>query len=219
MTPDSVQAASGQPIYLGAMITGLAMLLLVVGQLLLAVLIRWRPRARSRATWREAHRLMGILLVVLVLVHPFSYVLAVFRRAGRHAPAAIVRSLVDGSYYGSSLLLGLLGALLIAGLALWQLGGRGARWLHPWIRLGVALGAWHALRIGSHVGEGIGGLLLRASLALIVAESLARAAGAAWRWRRGTAGTAVRAAGLAAASQRGNGVEGDLSRDAPTRSP
>ncbi|MEO8084232.1 MAG: hypothetical protein ABI780_10445, partial [Ardenticatenales bacterium] len=54
-------------------------------------------------------------------------------------------------------------------------------WWHGLVRVGVLLGGWHALRIGTHVRDGVAGGVLRVGLGLVLIDGAWRLARAGWR--------------------------------------
>lgn len=185
--------APGQWLYWGAMVTGLMLALLVALQIVLAATARlprasWLSSARRIATSalavdaRAAHRLLGRLIVGLVLLHPLLYLSAVTRRIGHWAPDKLYASFTDRSYYGDSLLLGLAGVAIVVALGMAAVRMRKLPAWHGWVRIGVLLGGYHALRIGSHVRDGVAGGLLWAGLALVALDGVARLGMGGRRW-------------------------------------
>jgi len=178
-------AQPGQWLFTLAMVTGLALAMLVGLQVALAFAARWRPgiagALEARRAWaeralgaRRAHRLLGVVLLGLVVAHPLFYLSAVTRRLGRFDPERLQHAFTDGSFYADSLLIGLVGALIVvvaAGAA--ALRRRRVPAWHGVVRIGVLLGLWHALRIGSHVREGPAAWLLWAGMALIALDAAA----------------------------------------------
>lgn len=205
----------GQALYLLTMATGLALAMLVGLQIALALYARRcivaaagprggrgddRPPAARRAAAeraldaRRAHRLLGRVVLVLVIVHPLFYLSAVTQRIGRFAPDKLAHAFTDGSYYGDSLLIGLAGVGVVAAFAGTALVRRRVPVWHGLVRVGVLLGGWHALRIGSHVQDGVAGWLLLAGLALVMVDGAWRVA--RWWLRRRTSNHPVQASGI-----------------------
>ncbi|MBK6768171.1 MAG: hypothetical protein IPG72_03915 [Ardenticatenales bacterium] len=208
--------APGQWLYLGAMVTGLALALLIALQIVLAAtarlpraawlirrlpLARHAPAAARAIEARDAHKLLGRLIVALVLVHPLLYLSAVTVRIGHWAPDKLWHAFTDRSYYGDSLVLGLAGVAVVAALGTAAMRLRVVPSWHGLVRLGVLLGGWHALRIGSHVRDGAGGALLRVGMALIVLDGAVRLGMSGRRWWRRRVGAAVAATSAADAAR------------------
>jgi len=177
-------AQPGQWQFTLAMVTGLALAMLVGLQVALAFAAHLRVgiagALEARRAWaeralgaRRAHRVLGVVLLALVVAHPLFYLSAVTRRLGRFDPERLQHAFTDGSFYADSLLIGLAGALIVvaaAGAA--ALRRRVPVW-HGVVRIGVLLGLWHALRIGSHVRVGPAAWLLWAGMALIALDAAA----------------------------------------------
>lgn len=218
--------APGQWLYLSTMVTGLALILLIGLQIVLAATARlpraaWLIRrlstsrhaaAAARAVEaRDAHRLLGRLIVALVLVHPLLYLSAVTVRIGHWAPDKLWHAFTDRSYYGNSLVLGLAGVAVVVGLGTAAMRLRVPPSWHGFVRVGVLLGGWHALRIGSHVRDGAGGALLWAGMALVGIDGAVRLwMGVRRRWRRRSRSSAT-AAGPTMA------VAADAAREVPVQ--
>lgn len=144
-------APPGQLAYVLAKVSGLVAALTLAAQAL-ATLLQRLTGHRALVCWRGAHYALGCLAFALLWGHALAFMSAVAQRT-QHWPWELLWPRFSADGYGNALALGALGlgvlTVAVLGGALRLAGQRLALWGHRLAPLGLLLGLWHGLSIGS----------------------------------------------------------------------